>query len=301
MAAVFDPYSYSNKAPMDWLERDYESIEQALVRWAELCVANPDKCSLAAKGNNTAEGVHKLVENTFEVAYRNYDGTVWDSIVDNSNSTIMSNPRKWTFIMVAQSLIAGLYDPGYRALNSYVIDSIMAEQATINSTSTPSTLQHRSPSTTFPFKRIFPYSLPSVFAPSTYYPQSTLSMMLHAVVCGDAVDASGKTTEQLFQKIVRTAQTVSRNFAPASTRDSVRLFCHRWTSRAVERLPKKMNIKPKNVVLIIGNTEDPITPYSSAKLLASSAHLGNKARLIRYNTVGHSSCTYLKLTLESHY
>ncbi|CAG8625997.1 13714_t:CDS:2, partial [Acaulospora colombiana] len=51
----------------------------------------------------------------------------------------------------------------------------------------------------------------------------------------------------------------------------------------------KMNIKPKNVVLIIGNTEDPTTPYSSARTLASSKHLGNKARLVKYHTLGHTS------------
>ncbi|CAG8633082.1 6522_t:CDS:2 [Acaulospora colombiana] len=227
MTAVFDPYSYANKAPIDWLERDYEDTEKALVRWTELCVANPNKCSLAAKANNTAEGVHKLVKNVLETAYRNYDGTVWDA------------------------LMPGLYDPDYRGLSSYTIDAIMKEQAAINGTST---LQSRSLDFIHHIKRALPYAAASE---PNLNPPTELNMLVHAIACGDSIDAPGKTTKQLFEKIVKTSQTASPIFAPGATRAGLRMFCHRWTSRAVERLPKRMNIKPKNVVLVIGNTADP--------------------------------------------
>lgn len=227
--AVFDPYSYANKAPIDWLERDYEDTEKALVRWTEICVANSSKCSLAAKANNTAEGVHKLVKNVLDAAYQNYDGTVWDSLVDFDNLTIINNPRKWTYSLVAQTLMPGLYDSDYRGLISYTIDYIIAEQASINGTSS---LQGRSLTFIPHMKRILPYAAASE---QNLNPPTELNMILQPIVCGDSIDAPGKTTKQLFEKIVKTSQTVSPIFAPGATPGGVRMFCHRWASRAVER------------------------------------------------------------------
>jgi hypothetical protein len=280
---VLEPYSYSNKVPMDGLETDVETAEQALIKWIELCVANPDKCSIAAKGNNTAEGVHKLIEHLLDVAYQNYDGTKWDMILDNSNMTIMSNPRKWTFSIVAAQLHGGLYDPSFGSMTNNLIEWILMDQSIINGTATSSLKRESAP--VVPLKRLLPYSPYSPFA-TNLYPANVLNMIVMAIFCGDSVDYQGRTTEELFQKFVKVSQTVSRNFGSMLT---TRSFCHRWTPRSVERLPKKMNVKPKNVVLVIGNTEDPITPYSSARTLASSAHLANKARLVKYHVFGHGS------------
>jgi hypothetical protein len=297
LAGVLDAYSYANKAPMNWLSTDTTSTEQAFVKWTELCVANADKCKIAARGNNTAEGVHKVLEDLLDVAYRNYDGTVWDIMRDSSNQTVAANPRKWSFAMIAQQIYGSLYDPRSGRLLSQMLETVIRDELSVNSTAKR---LDKSASSTVPLSlnRVFPYSSLTARA-ENIYPSYVLSMIADAVLCGDSINSRGETTENLLQRIVEASQTVSRNFAPISIQFGIRGFCHRWTSRAVERLPKKMNIKPKNVVLVIGNSEDPITPYSSAKLLASSARLGNKARLVKYNIVGHSSSEYSAFLLTS--
>ncbi|PVF95170.1 hypothetical protein CPB86DRAFT_711744 [Serendipita vermifera] len=283
---VLEPYSYSNKSPMDWLETDVASAEQALVKWTELCVTNAGDCKLAAMGNNTAQGVHKLLEDLLDTAYRNYDGTVWDPIHDRTNQTILSNPRRWMFSTITENLRGTLYNSNVGEVMSDTFASIIEEVASVNNSTAKRRREANDMTTPISFKRFIPYA-PLAAAEDNILAPNILSMLMHAIFCGDAIDLRGQTTKDLFQKTVKAAQTVSPNFAP-QTEISFRGFCHRWTTRAVERLPKKINVKPKNVVLVIGNSEDPITPYSSAKSLASSAHLGNKARLVKYNVLGHT-------------
>ncbi|PVF95174.1 alpha/beta-hydrolase [Serendipita vermifera] len=284
---VFEPYAYSNKSPMDWLDIDLASAEQGLVKWTELCVANGDQCKLAAMGNNTAQGVHKLLEDLLDTAHRSYDGTVWDPVLDLFNVTIASNPRKWTFSTIAGILHSSLYSSEAGRINSELLASVVEE---VNSVNNSTTRRRREANALMPpisLKRVIPYASLAAVEENTY-PPYVLSMLTLAIFCGDAVDSRGQTTKDFFQKVVKASQTVSPKFAPLTADGNMRGFCHRWKPRAVERLPKKINIKPKNVVLVIGNSEDPVTPYSSAKLLASSAHLGNKARLVKYNVMGHT-------------
>jgi hypothetical protein len=70
--------------------------------------------------------------------------------------------------------------------------------------------------------------------------------------CADSVevDPSIVTTERVFEETIRQARTVwplsaSLVYAPH--------FCHRYTTRAVERYSGPWNIQPKNVVLVLGN------------------------------------------------
>jgi hypothetical protein len=270
---------------MDRMDTEVHDTEQALVKWTERCAAHPDKCSLAARGNNTAVGVHKAITQALAVAYQTYDGTKWDGLLDRSNSTIMSNPRRWTYVAVASQIFAGLYDERFGSIISDIIDGIIVEQSSINGTVSP---QKRTSTSSISFERSAPF-IPFAWPGSAVYPPSTLTMAIHAIACGDTIDSQGRTTQQLFEKIINISQSVSPNFGSMLLQQDFSVFCHRWTSRAVERLPKKMNTKPKNVVLVIGNSDDPITPYVSAKSLASSVHLGNKARLVKHNTLGHST------------
>jgi len=107
------------------------------------------------------------------------------------------------------------------------------------------------------------------------------------IFCGDSADTLPEvTTADVFEELVRVSQTVSPKFGGII---SSRAYCHRWTSRAVERYTGPWNNAPKNVVLVIGNEADPITPYRSAKLVASDEYLGSHARLILQQNFGHTS------------
>jgi len=116
------------------------------------------------------------------------------------------------------------------------------------------------------------------------YKMSNYSIV--AILCGDSADPSKATTKDIFNEMVRVSQAVSHKFGPFF---NPRSFCHRWSSRAVERYQGPFNKKPKNVVLVIGNQADPITPFRSAKLVASQQYLGINARLVQQWDFGHTS------------
>jgi hypothetical protein len=109
---------------------------------------------------------------------------------------------------------------------------------------------------------------------------------LVAIYCGDTADPIGATTNDVFNEIVRVSQTVSHKFG---SNFNARFFCHRWSSRAVERYQGPFNKKPKNTVLVIGNQADPITPFRSARLVASAEYLDDRAHLIQQWDFGHTS------------
>lgn len=106
-----------------------------------------------------------------------------------------------------------------------------------------------------------------------------------AIYCGDSIDLEGSTTEDMLKAIAETSQTTSPHFASVFFAEYI---CHRWTTRAAERLSEPLK-KPKNAILVIGNDFDPITPLSSARRVASSELLGEKARLVRLKGIGHTS------------
>jgi hypothetical protein len=267
---------------MDWIGTDVETVEKAWVKWAEICAAHPTTCTITNKTDGTGEGVYRLTQQILDVAYRNYDGTIW-SLADVNNTTIMSNPRKWNFTQIVTLWLQSLYNSANWATINALLEGLVAEQANLTAT----IVSKRGPSTFEPEKRSLLYDLPS--DSSTSLPPNTLNHVAYAIACGDSIDPNGRTTEDLFQNIISISRNSSQTFAPAMTNTNPRPFCHKWTSRAVERLPKPMNKKPKNVVLVIGNTEDTITPYSSARKLASSGRLGNMARLVKFKAVGHGS------------
>jgi hypothetical protein len=269
------------------MSTDVETVEQALIKWSGICAAHPTKCTIAAKTDGTGEGVYRLIQQVLDVAYRNYDGTVW-SPLDLSNTTILSNPRRWEFSQISTQIMSGLYHAPYWSSINDLLELLVAEQANLTVTST----SKRGPSTLMSMKRNLLHPLP-IGGPFGLIPANTLNHIVFAIACGDSIDSNDHTTEEVFQNIVTLSRNSSQTFASVMPLVNPRPYCHQWTSRAVERLPKPMNKKPKNVVLVIGNTEDVITPYSSARTLASSGRLGNKARLVKFNAIGHGSSKYI--------
>jgi hypothetical protein len=114
-----------------------------------------------------------------------------------------------------------------------------------------------------------------------------LSLSIYAIYCGDTVDSIGQTTHDILNQVVRVVQNTSRKFGGNAGTQSY--FCHRWAPRAVERYQGPWNKEPANVVLVLGNEADPITPYRNAKKVASADFLGNNSRLIQRWDFGHCS------------
>jgi hypothetical protein len=74
--------------------------------------------------------------------------------------------------------------------------------------------------------------------------------------CADSVevDPSTVTTERVFEETIRQARTV---WPLSASLVYAQHFCHRYTTRAVERYSGLWNVQPKNVVLVLGNQGEP--------------------------------------------
>jgi hypothetical protein len=70
--------------------------------------------------------------------------------------------------------------------------------------------------------------------------------------CSDSaeLDPNIVTTERIFEETIRISRTVWPMIASIIYSEH---FCHRYTSRAVERYAGPWNVQPKNVVLVLGN------------------------------------------------
>lgn len=263
LLGVLDAYSYANVQPMDRLYLDVEDAEGALKGWVTYCVDAPDSCSLGSLGNGTASGVMSVINNILDTAYRTYDGSSPPSATG------------YTFNQISNEIYLSLSNSGmWKNLDNYLV-SLNILQA--NSTSIPSTSDR---------KRTKIQPQVPLLSPEIRY----------AINCGDVVDPEDYNTIELFRMLIDVASFTSPHFGSLV---NYRWICHRYTTRSAERFSslsasiRDVKTKPKNVVLVIGNSADPIAPYNSAKSIASGAHLGSMARLIRLNAVGHTSSASL--------
>ncbi|KAI0743630.1 alpha/beta-hydrolase [Daedaleopsis nitida] len=106
-----------------------------------------------------------------------------------------------------------------------------------------------------------------------------------AIYCADSVDPDGTTMAQVLQYLVTLTMTVSPTFGALWPVDV--FYCPFWSVRAVERYTGPFGKKPARPILVIGNTADPITPFTQAKQFADV--MGDGATLIQQNGFGHAS------------
>ncbi|KAG8843757.1 hypothetical protein FRB91_003106 [Serendipita sp. 411] len=270
---VLDPEKYGNNIPMKWMETDIYDIDFALKSWTEAC-AGSNKCALSTR-NDTSSSLLTKIDTILNTAYERYDGSI---PVFN-----LSGIFTWPYDTATYAIQSSMYS----TIASDDIGPLLAAigQHQSNSNSTLLSGKVEPAYMTLPMGRS-PYSVMPIY---DTIPPDALSNIAFAVFCGDAIDDGSTTTEDAFKETVRISQSVSRIFGSLFPINSLRPMCHKWTPRAVERLPQKFNKQPKNVVLVMSTMGDPITPYYSARRLASSNMLGSKARLVRLNSIGHST------------
>ncbi|KAG8833955.1 hypothetical protein FRC18_002793 [Serendipita sp. 400] len=268
---VLDPEKYGNRIPTKWMEVDIYDLDFTLKSWTEACAGSKD-CPLSTRYDTSSTLLTKI-DTILNTAYERYDGSI--PVLN------ISGVFKWPYDNVASFIQGGLYFGMLTDDNGQLLAAL--EQYQSNSTRLSGKVVP--PNISIPIGRS-PYSIMPSY---DTLPRETLNNIAFAVFCGDAVDDGSTTTEEIFKETVRISQSTSRIFGSLFPTSSMRTMCHKWTSRAVERLPQKFNRPPKNIVLVMSTMGDPITPYYSARRLASSNLLGNKARLVRLNSIGHST------------
>ncbi|CCA72949.1 hypothetical protein PIIN_06904 [Serendipita indica DSM 11827] len=266
---IYDLEKQSNQAPLKWIDTDSLAVDQGLLMWAQACVASPTNCTVATLlPNATADHLLQRIDEILDTAHRRYNGFAWAG--GQVNESISMNAERFSWEYFVGNIRGALYDSRTRLVLADGLPRVAALQQ--NQTS-------KAIGINFPGR------------PTTQYgsvPNILLDAVAIAIYCSDRVDSAGETTEDLFKAYVTTSQRTS-NLAAAGVSQNMRSHCHRFTSRAVERLPQGMNKKPKDVVLVIGSTGDPITPFQSARRLSSSAFLGSQARLLQFNAPGHGA------------
>ncbi|CCA72947.1 hypothetical protein PIIN_06902 [Serendipita indica DSM 11827] len=267
--AVYDPEKHSNQAPIKWVDTDSLNIDQGLLMWAQACVAGPASCTAAGLVQNaTAELLLQEIDEVLDTAHRRYNGFAWTTGLINETVAMNADSYSWEYL--AGIVRGALYNSRvWRVLAEGLVQITQLQQ-------------NRTSKTTGP---IFPVWFTPQYGLVPDYFLDTISV---AIYCSDTIDPAGETTEDLFRAYVKASQSIS-TLSAAIVSQNMRSHCHKYTTRAIERLPQSMKKKPKNVVLVIGNTGDPITPFQSARRLSSSAFLGSQARLLQFNAAGHGA------------
>jgi pimeloyl-ACP methyl ester carboxylesterase len=288
---VLDAYSYTNGLPMAGLPYDVQDAESTLRGWSAAC-ATSSKCLSSALGNGTAGGVMGVIDGVLNTAHATYDGAIWSQMGLMVNGTIPSDIHAWPFDVITRIIYQYLYG----ASSWPQLDKAIVGLHTLQNSPSTTALSSRSPSPRLHI--LSPRVIASHWSAAGKWgsADNAWSQVVYAIGCGDAQRTPPNyTTSNVFEQIISVSQDISQHFG---TIISPRWFCHRWSTRAVERLEDfigatpNFTIKPKNVILVIGNTADPITPFSSAKRLASAARLGNMTRLVEFKAIGHSSGTF---------
>ncbi|KAH9923439.1 alpha/beta-hydrolase [Epithele typhae] len=111
-------------------------------------------------------------------------------------------------------------------------------------------------------------------------------MPVVAIGCGDDIDALPNVTmRDVFEGVVNTTRNISH--MTGGVWQTHAYGCNLWPVRAAERFEGPFNSTLANRVLVVGNTFDQVTAFSSAKLVAEM--LGDQATLVRLNGFGHTS------------
>ena len=281
--SVVDPIYWSDRPSYLGRSRALTDADAVYHAFTRVCAAaGPDKCSML-QPNETAEALDKRIRAVLNELYVKKDNATnrvshYDATLRLFN-LIDSDPSGWSTLVGRTSYLI----PGLRP----------AEQ-------TKRSLSEHPQQLTNGLEYMSPFSGPIL--PATHHLErrqdgptidetmtalSRWSIAKMAMICGDSADVKkyNTQTKDVFEEMIRSSREVSSMF---SSIFSSQAFCHKWTSRAVERYTGPWSAKPKNPVLVVSAELDSSTPFRSAQLITTDSFLGTSARLVRIWNFGDS-------------
>ena len=293
---VVDPSDWALYPPYLGWDLDIADAEATYKGFTEACAAaGPGGCSLAKSSAETSANIDVRIEGILSSIYGSWNDT--NQYSQNEIAEIIFTylyQVRWFQSHFHQQLHSLHFKPSTWSdlalfLSQFVNTGTVARKAV--NVRRPLNILHTSPiMRVLPFIKthgsVFPQPDNDPLGGADFGAYEMNDYSIVAIFCGDSADQIGATTKDVFNEIIRVSRDVSHKFGATF---NARFFCHRWSSRAVERYQGPFNKKPKNAVLVIGNQADPITPFRSAKLVASQQYLGDSAHLVQQWDFGHTS------------
>ncbi|CAG8601602.1 2430_t:CDS:10 [Acaulospora colombiana] len=270
---VANPQANSQYLPILGADEQYGDANAVLEGFYNTCaLAGPSKCAVAER-YPTPEGIKGALDQMLGATYKNWnDGNGGLSYNQFAQQAIFANLYYPSWPKTAQAIVLGLN--GSLSESAAMLKTIPEENR---------------------FKLPLVSSTPAYSGSIWKRDLDKRQFNANYYGCSDTPEVNPEivTTERVMEEKIRISRTVWPIAASLHYADH---FCHRYTSRGVERYSGPWDVQPKNVVLVIGNQADPSTPFRNAQLVTRL--LGSKARLVQQAGYGHTTCKYL-LSLSS--
>lgn len=223
---MVDPSDWSEYIPALGWDLDISDINVVWNGFLQGCLqAGSTGCRLASHGSTVDELT-----------------TYINSFLDQARITYQS-PSDWSWNDLVEDIYGFMYSPSFWTQLSECLSSPPPGPCLESKRARPP-----------PIPFLGPLKSPS---PRDSYEAGDYTLI--AIACSDTIDTPPEvTTEHVLKETVRLSQTHSAMFG---SNFNVRFFCHRWTTRAVERYTGPWNKRLKNTVLVMNNVADPITPW----------------------------------------
>jgi hypothetical protein len=202
------------------------------------CVSNPKACPLAGK-----QTAHQLEESIYHLFQKLKSEPIPIPVPGSAGGGVLID-----YSLVSANLFRQLYTPFIWQTTAKCIAALM----TGNSTNPD--LLHCIPGAA-------DSSSSDGMAKRSETPVKSDQEAQYGIKCSDARIHTTNLTELL--PIFKSRHEKSRFFGDYA--DTVPAKCAQWLLPAKERYMGDFNVTPKNPVLVIGNTHDPVTPLVSAK------------------------------------
>lgn len=261
---------WAARPPLELGYETFNSTDATFDAFASSCLnAGSSKCAIADKGSSANE-IYEWVLDLIGLAYDHTKA---------SGGAIITSGKLRAFIW------ATLYHPKeWPALAQTLAQLYTAlEASSSGSTSTTSTTSLHSRA----LSNVAHLSPLLHRATKVNESDPAIDYAYQAITCADAIDTKNTMTKDGFDMVVNTTQNSSRMLAPLFGWVAGAMYCHRWPTRAVERFTGPFNHTLRNKIVVIGNLDDPVTPFISAKHVADA--LGDSAVLLKHNGYGHTS------------
>ncbi|PVF95968.1 hypothetical protein CPB86DRAFT_553513 [Serendipita vermifera] len=276
---VINPQANSQYIPILGIDEQLGDAAEVLQGFYNTCaLAGPSKCPIAAQFP-TSDAIKGAMNQLLDATYKNWNdgngGVSYNQLALQGIFATSYWPTQWPD--VAQALALGL--------NGSLSESAAMLKAKMEENRFKLPFLHGSSGSVW--ERGLKQDLDKRQLDVKHFGYLWhINYTLITIQCSDTpeVDPNIVTTERVFEETIRISRTV---WPITASLHYAEHFCHRYTSRGVERYSGPWDVQPKNVVLVLGNQADPITPYRNAQLVTRL--LGGKARLVQQAAYGHTT------------